>query len=63
MPGKPMKKATSAKQKRLMDAAAHSPSFAKKVGIPSSVAKEYSRGSKGMKKFPKSAGKAMKGAK
>ena len=41
--------ATSAKQKRFMDAAAHSPAFAKKVGIPSKVAKEFSESSKGMK--------------
>jgi len=40
--------AKSAKQKKLMDAAAHSPSFAKKVGIPSKVAKKFSRTSKGM---------------
>ena len=41
--------AVSKKQKRLMDAAAHSPAFAKKVGIPMSVAKDYSESSKGMK--------------
>ena len=41
--------ATSVKQKRLMDAAAHNPEFAKKVGIPSKVAKEFSKESKGMK--------------
>ena len=41
--------ATSLKQKRLMDAAAHSPAFAKKVGIPTSVAKDFSESSKGMK--------------
>ena len=41
--------ATSVKQKRLMDAAAHNPAFAKKVGIPSKVAKEFSKESKGMK--------------
>ena len=41
--------ASSEKQKRLMDAAAHSPAFAKKVGIPSKVAKEFSKESKGMK--------------
>lgn len=58
MPGKPEKKAVSAEQKRLMDAAAHSKSFAKKVGIPMSVAKEYSRGSKGM--FGKAAKKGGK---
>jgi hypothetical protein len=40
--------AKSASQKRLMDAAAHNPAFAKKVGIPSKVAKEYSESSKGM---------------
>ena len=40
--------AKSAAQKRLMDAAAHNPAFAKKVGIPSKVAKEYSEASKGM---------------
>lgn len=39
--------ATSAKQKRFMDAAAHNPAFAKKVGIPVKVAKEYSEASKG----------------
>jgi len=40
--------ATSGKQKRLMDAAAHNPAFAKKVGIPTKVAKEFSKESKGM---------------
>lgn len=40
--------AASPKQKRFMDAAAHSKSFAKKVGIPQKVAKEYSQASKGM---------------
>lgn len=40
--------ARSAAQKRLMDAAAHNPAFAKKVGIPPKVAKEYSKESKGM---------------
>lgn len=41
--------AVSKKQKRLMDAAAHSPAFAKKVGIPVSVAKDFSESSKGLK--------------
>ena len=41
--------AKSAKQKRLMDAAAHNPAFAKKVGIPTKVAKEFSAASKGQK--------------
>lgn len=39
--------ATSAKQKKFFDAAAHNPAFAKKVGVPSKVAKEYSKASKG----------------
>ncbi len=34
--------AKSLKQKRFMDAAAHSPAFAKKVGVPAKVAKEFS---------------------
>ena len=50
--------AKSAKQKRLMDAAAHNPAFAKKVGIPTKVAKDFSEASKG-KKFRKG-GDAMK---
>jgi hypothetical protein len=33
----------SAKQKRTMAAAAHNPAFAKKVGIPVKVAKEFNR--------------------
>lgn len=44
--------AKSGKQKKLMDAAAHNPSFAKKVGIPVSVAKKFSKESKG-KEFGK----------
>ena len=32
-----------------MDAAAHNPAFAKKVGVPVKVAKEFSRESKGLK--------------
>ena len=40
--------AKSEKQKKLMDAAAHNPAFAKKVGIPTKVAKKFSRTSKGM---------------
>lgn len=41
--------AVSEKQKRLMDAAAHNKSFAKKAGVPQNVAKEFSSASKGMK--------------
>ena len=44
--------AVSKKQKQLMDAAAHNPAFAKKVGIPQSVAMDFSKVSKG-KKFRK----------
>jgi hypothetical protein len=39
--------AKSEKQKKFMDAAAHNPAFAKKVGVPVKVAKEYSQASKG----------------
>ena len=41
--------ATSKKQKRFMDAAAHNPVFAKKAGVPVSVAKDFSEKSKGLK--------------
>ena len=34
---------TSDKQKRTMQAAAHNPTFAKKVGIPQKVAKDFNR--------------------
>jgi hypothetical protein len=49
--------ATSEKQKRFMDAAAHNPKFAKAAGIPVSVAKEFSDASKGTK-FGKGASKS-----
>lgn len=39
--------AKSEKQLRFMQAAAHNPAFAKKVGIPVKVAKEFSKESKG----------------
>jgi hypothetical protein len=38
---------SSAKQARTMAAAAHNPKFAKKVGIPSKVAKEFNQADKG----------------
>ena len=41
--------ATSAKQKKFMDAAAHNPAFAKEAGIPVGVAQEFSEASKGRK--------------
>lgn len=37
----------SAKQARTMAAAAHDPKFAKKVGIPQKVAKEFNKADKG----------------
>jgi hypothetical protein len=40
--------ATSLKQKKFMDAAAHNPQFAKAAGIPQDVAKDFSESSKGM---------------
>ena len=43
---------TSKAQARLMAAAAHNPKFAKKVGVPVSVAKEFNQADKG-KKFGK----------
>jgi hypothetical protein len=44
-----MMPATSKKQKEFMDAVAHNPAFAKKVGVPKSVGKDFSEASKGMK--------------
>ncbi len=40
---------TSKKQRNFMAAAAHSPAFAKKVGVPMSVAKEFNQADKGRK--------------
>jgi hypothetical protein len=50
-----MMPATSSKQKKFMDAVAHNPAFAKKVGVPKAVGKEFSETSKGMK-FGKGSG-------
>jgi hypothetical protein len=47
--------ATSSKQKKFMDAVAHNPAFAKKVGVPKAVGKDFSEASKGMK-FGKGSG-------
>lgn len=50
---------TSDKQRRFMAAAAHDPAFAKRVGIPQSVAKDFNQADKGkklaeaMKRLPK----------
>jgi hypothetical protein len=38
---------TSAKQARLMAAAAHNPEFAKKVGVPQKVAQDFNAADKG----------------
>jgi hypothetical protein len=38
---------TSKKQHNFMEAIAHSPSFAKKVGVPQSVGKDFSNADKG----------------
>ena len=40
---------TSKKQHDFMNAVAHSPSFAKKVGVPQSVGKDFSNADKGRK--------------
>ena len=40
---------TSPAQARLMAAAAHDPKFAKKVGVPVSVAKDFNQADKGKK--------------
>lgn len=41
------------KQARTMAAAAHNPAFAKKVGIPQSVAREFNQADKGGKMLSK----------
>lgn len=41
---------TSEKQKRFMQAAAHNPEFAKKAGIPQSVAEDFNEADKAKKK-------------
>ena len=40
---------SSAKQHRFMEAIAHNPAFAKKVGVPQSVGKDFSEADKGKK--------------
>ena len=52
---------TSGKQRRFMAAAAHDPKFAKRAGIPQSVAKDFNEADKGkklaeaMRRMPKQA--------
>lgn len=55
--------ATSKAQFRLMQAAAHNPKIAKKVGISSSVASEYTESNVGKKKYSKLPEKKCKGGK
>ena len=50
---------TSAKQHRFMAAIAHSPSFAKKVGVPQSVGQDFNKADKG-RKFSKGGDMASK---
>lgn len=45
--------AKSEKQERFMRAVAHSPSFAKKVGVPMSVGREFTKAEGGEMKEPK----------
>jgi hypothetical protein len=40
---------TSDKQRRTMAAAAHDPAFAKRMGIPQKVAREYNQADRGKK--------------
>ena len=49
---------TSKKQHNFMEAIAHSPSFAKKAGVPQSVGKDFSAADKG-KKFAKGGAQAQ----
>jgi len=50
---------TSKKQHRFMEAIAHSPSFAKKVGVPQSVGQDFANADKG-RKFSKGGDMATK---
>lgn len=45
------------KQARTMAAAAHNPAFAKKIGIPQSVAKDFNQADKGTKMLKGKRGK------
>ena len=49
---------TSGKQHRFMEAIAHNPAFAKKVGVPQSVGQDFATADKG-KKFKESGMKKM----
>ena len=47
-------------QRRFMAAAAHNPEFARKVGIPQSVAKEFNQADTAKKRAARSAAKAAR---
>ena len=49
----------SAKQERFMQAVAHNPKFAKKVGVPTSVGKEFTKSGGGMAESKKMVGKEV----
>ena len=53
--------AKSEKQAKFMRAVAHSPSFAKKVGVPMSVGKEFSKSGGGMAKVKNAPGSTPMG--
>lgn len=48
--------AKSEKQERFMQAVANNPKFAKKVGVPTSVGKEFTKSGGSMKKMSKGGG-------
>lgn len=52
--------AVSEKQKRFMQAVAHNKAFAKKVGVPQSVGKEFSKSGGGEMKYSKGGMSASK---
>lgn len=51
--------AKSAKQERFMQAVANNPKFAKKVGVPTSVGKEFTKSGGGMAESKKMVGKEV----
>lgn len=51
--------AKSAKQERFMQAVANNPKFAKKVGVPTSVGKEFTKSGGGMAESKKMVGKEI----
>ena len=51
--------AKTAKQERFMQAVAHNPKFAKKVGVPTKVGKEFTKSEGGMAESKKMVGKEV----